>query len=81
MYILIGSGEQTGNCLILPETTQFVTCCPNNNIEWKERVAMKNCAAYANMCNGTYEYHCLIDTYMNKLVEVCAEPKIIHFGK
>lgn len=63
------------------ETIQFVTGCPNNDIEWKEQVAMKNCSAYANMCNGTYVYHCLIDTYMNKLVEVCAEPKIIHFGK
>lgn len=41
---------------------------------------MKNCIAYANMCNGTYEYHCLIDTNFNKLVEVCAERKIIHFG-
>lgn len=58
------------------ETIQFVTGCPNNDIEWKERVAMKNCSAYANMSNGTYEYHCLIDTHMNKLVEVCAEPKL-----
>lgn len=41
---------------------------------------MKNCSAYANMCNGTYEYHCLIDTNINKLVEVCAERKFIHFG-
>lgn len=67
-------------CLIPTETIQSVTRCPNNDIEWKERVAMKNCSAYANMCNGTYVYHCLIDTYMNKLVEVCAKPKIIHFG-
>lgn len=42
---------------------------------------MKNCPEYDNMCNGTYEYHCLIDTHMNKLVEVCEEKKIIHFGK
>lgn len=68
-------------CLIPNETIQFVTSCPNNDIQWKERVAMKNCPEYDNMCNGTYEYHCLIDTHMNKLVEVCEEKKIIHFGK
>lgn len=67
-------------CLIPNETIQFVTSCPNNDIQWKERVAMKNCSEYDNMCNGTYEYHCLIDTHMNKLVEVCEEKKIIHFG-
>lgn len=42
---------------------------------------MKNCLEYDNMCNGIYEYYCLIDIYMNKLVEVCEEKKIIYFGK
>ncbi|XP_065928369.1 uncharacterized protein [Magallana gigas] len=32
------------------------------------------------MCNGTYLYHCLIDTNINELVEVCAERNIIHLG-
>lgn len=68
-------------CLIPNKTVQFVTSCPNNDVEWMERVEMKHCSAYANMCNGTYEYQCLIDTHINKLVEVCAEQKVIHFGK
>lgn len=67
-------------CLIPNKTVQFVTSCPNNDVEWMERVEMKHCSAYANMCNGTYEYQCLIDTHINKLVEVCAEQKVIHFG-
>lgn len=42
---------------------------------------MKNCSAYANMCKGTYMYHCLPDTHNNELVEVCAEEEFIHLGK
>lgn len=42
---------------------------------------MKNCLVYVNMSNGIYEYYCFIDIYMNKLVEVCVELKIIYFGK
>lgn len=41
---------------------------------------MKNCSAYANMCKGTYKYHCLPDTHNNELVEVCAEEEFVHLG-
>lgn len=68
-------------CLIPNETVQNVTSCPNNDIEWRERIVRKNCSAYANMCNGTYEYHCLIEAHINKLFEVCVERKLIHLGK
>lgn len=66
-------------CLIPDKTVQVVDRCPTE-IEWMKAAKKKNCSAYANMCNRTYVYHCLIDTHYNKLFEVCAERNIIHFG-
>lgn len=74
-------GTSSDDCLILNTTSHIVKSCPKNDIEWKERAVMKNCSAYANMCNGTYLYHCLIDIHLNELVEVCAKPMFIHLGK
>lgn len=68
-------------CLIPNKTAQIVKSCPKNDKEWKKRAVMKNCSAYANVCNGTYVYHCLIDIRLNELVEVCAERMFIHLGK
>lgn len=74
-------GTSSEYCLIPNKTVQIVESCPTTEIEWMKEAEKTNCSAYANMCNGTYVYHCLTDTNINELVEVCAERNIIHLGK
>lgn len=69
------------DCLILNIIFYIVKSCFKNDMEWKERVVMKNCLVYVNMCNGIYLYYCLIDIYFNELVEVCVKLMFIYLGK
>lgn len=68
------------NCLIPNKTVQIVQNCPTTDAQWMEAANRKNCSAFANLCNGTYKYHCLIDPNINELVEVCMKQKVIHLG-
>lgn len=67
--------------MIPKKSVKGVKSCPTTEEEWIKAAVMKNCLAYANMCKGTYMYHCLPDTHNNELVEVCAEEEFIHLGK
>lgn len=56
--------------------------CPDSAEKWKEAAARKNCAAYANQCDepDRLVYHCVINTFVNETLEVCAYWKTIHLG-
>lgn len=56
--------------------------CPDSAEKWKEAAARKNCAVYANQCDepGRLEYHCVINTFVNETLEICAYRKTIHLG-
>lgn len=50
--------------------------------KWKEAAARKNCAAYAGQCDepGRLVYHCVINSFANQTLEVCAYSKTIVLG-
>lgn len=66
---------------------KIVTSCPKSKEEWDIAALKKNCsklAAVAKTENCTIkekqpEYHCVFNSLRNKLLEVCADRRII-FG-
>lgn len=66
---------------------KIVTSCPKSKEEWDIAALKKNCsklAAVAKTENCTIkekqpEYHCVFDSLRNKLLENCADKRII-FG-
>lgn len=69
-------------CPVSPSTVQAVDDCPDTMEKWRQAAARKNCSAYANQCDDPerLEYHCVINTFVNETIEVCAYGKIIHLG-
>lgn len=57
--------------------------CPDTEAKWKEAAARKNCAAYASQCSepDRLVYHCVISTYVNQTLEVCAYAQNVLDGK
>lgn len=57
--------------------------CPGSKEEWMKAAARKNCSAYASQCDkpDRFVYHCVINTIVDKKLEVCAYGKEILLGK
>lgn len=70
------------SCSISPETVEVVEKCPEKEEEWTRAAARKNCAAYARYCSNPTEfvYHCVINSYINATLEVCAYKAYIVSG-
>uniref|UniRef100_A0A8W8JKY7 Uncharacterized protein n=1 Tax=Magallana gigas TaxID=29159 RepID=A0A8W8JKY7_MAGGI len=66
-------------CPVSRQTVEDVDDCPDSEEKWKEAAARKNCAAYASQCDepGRLVYHCVINSFANQTLEVCAYSKII----
>lgn len=62
---------------------KIVDICPVSEEEWRQAGARKNCTAFANQCSEPDKlvYHCVIDPYVNQLIEVCAYAQNIVLGK
>lgn len=58
------------------ETIKYVTICPRNEFEQSIRGAIFNCSC-VNNTHANFHYHCVLDEYGNKLIEVCAPSKYI----
>lgn len=71
------------SCHISRSTVQIVEDCPNSEKNWKEAAARKNCVAHASQCSQPerLEYHCVINLFINKTIEVCAYAQNIVLGK
>lgn len=59
-----------------------VESCPRTKEEWKAASERKKCYInkYAKPCyshNCKYEYHCVLNEWINETVEVCAIKKLI----
>lgn len=65
------------------DSVEIVISCPTSKEEWANAARKKNCSRIATKqkCVPAYEfrYHCVINGYRNKMVEVCAPTRII-FG-
>lgn len=61
---------------------EVVENCPDNEVIWKEAATRKNCSAYASQCGEPEKlvYHCVVNTFVNQTLEVCAYGKTIHLG-
>nr|XP_022289735.1 uncharacterized protein LOC111101506 [Crassostrea virginica] len=57
-------------------TAKFVATCPQTQDEWTERSRNKNCKSHNHSCSS-FEYHCVMNTWRNETVEVCAPSSII----
>lgn len=64
-------------------TVEYVDDCPDNEEKWREASARKNCTAYASQCDEPERlvYHCVINSFVNETLEVCAYERIIVLGK
>lgn len=71
------------SCPVSPSTVQIVDDCPASEEKWREAAERKNCVAYASQCDEPKRrvYHCVINEYANKILEVCAYGKIIVLGR
>lgn len=58
-----------------------VDSCPENEHEWADRAAKKNCERYAlkQKCSKPeqFKYHCAVNELENTLIEVCAKEHLI----
>lgn len=84
--ILLGfskiSSADSESCPISRATVKIVDICPVSEEEWRQAAARKNCTAFANQCSEPDKlvYHCVIDPYVNQLIEVCAYAQNIVLG-
>lgn len=64
-------------------TKQYVSSCPQTKTAWDEAAARKNCSAVKQSCTSpdNFVYHCLANSYQNKLIEVCGVRTPITFRK
>lgn len=71
------------SCEVSKLTVQTVDDCPITAEEWRMAAARKNCSAYANQCDEPkrLEYHCVINSFVNQTLEVCAYAQNIGLGK
>lgn len=75
--------NQDRYCQEAVKSVENVEFCPTSKTEWDRAATKKNCSRIAPQQNCVsaekFKYHCVINGYRNKLVEVCAPARII-FG-
>lgn len=74
--------EASDSCSISRYTVQKVENCPESKEKWKEAAARKKCEDYAIFCNEPkrLKYHCVISSFINETLEVCAYTQNIVLG-
>nr|XP_022286410.1 uncharacterized protein LOC111099425 [Crassostrea virginica]XP_022286411.1 uncharacterized protein LOC111099425 [Crassostrea virginica]XP_022286412.1 uncharacterized protein LOC111099425 [Crassostrea virginica] len=70
------AGRNANECKESVATATVVGSCPRNAKEWIERSLKKNCSHIKHTC-FSFEYHCVINTWMNETIEVCARRRNI----
>lgn len=86
IFVLLIKSQQSENRKYCPEavdSVKIVSSCPTTKKEWGIAAQKKNCIriAFLQNCSSVeqFEYHCVINGYRNKTLEVCAPSRII-FG-
>lgn len=74
--------EASDSCSISILTVERVENCPDSEEKWKEAAAKKKCEDYAIFCSEPekFEYHCVISSFINETLEVCAYKQNIVLG-
>lgn len=76
LFYFIFKTQEVNNysCAISNKTVRIVKNCPKYEEKWREAATKMNCTAYADKCSEPkrLEYHCVINTFVNQTLEVCA---------
>ncbi|XP_062584888.1 uncharacterized protein LOC134246517 [Saccostrea cucullata] len=72
--VLMFANYTNGFCPSSLNTMETVKNCPKSKEEWNQRAMLKDCSKFHQSCtdNSTFLYHCLPNTNLQTLVEVCA---------
>lgn len=67
------------SCFQSIPTQNIVESCPEDSTEWIKASDKKQCNRIIHNCSeiDDFQYHCLPNRLLNKLVEVCAPTKVI----
>ncbi|XP_062613149.1 uncharacterized protein LOC134274922 [Saccostrea cucullata] len=60
------------HCAASAQTVENVSCCPENETEWRRAAAEKECWTIEHNCTKSLEYHCVPTEDVGGFVEVCA---------
>ncbi|XP_061169348.1 uncharacterized protein LOC133178639 [Saccostrea echinata] len=71
LLFVIQASTYTDGCVKPSSTVRYVSTCPITAVEWQISSLRKNCSQYSEKCQ--YEYHCLINPFLNATLEVCAQ--------
>ncbi|XP_062597133.1 uncharacterized protein LOC134258595 isoform X2 [Saccostrea cucullata] len=71
------TAENNGACLASIPTISHVSHCPLTIEKWNERASKKRCQDIPQHCSEDFSYHCVINSFRNATIEVCAKPRQI----
>ncbi|XP_062612602.1 uncharacterized protein LOC134274340 [Saccostrea cucullata] len=88
LVILYTAFTRGTRCLTLPNnaceeslrTIAYVSACPTDFKEYQAAAIKKNCRQYNQTCRS-FEYHCVLNDDMTRVIEVCAPWRYIQSGK
>lgn len=63
-------------CIDSVTTVKLVKRCPETQLGWTEAASKKNCGGIPHSC-PSFVYHCLMNTWQNETVEMCAQQRVI----
>ena len=66
----------TDGCIESGLTVKEVQGCPQTREAWEEAATRKNCKGIHNSCSY-FVYHCVMNTWRNETLEVCAPRRLI----
>nr|XP_022289651.1 uncharacterized protein LOC111101452 isoform X3 [Crassostrea virginica] len=69
LMLLAKSFASAGECNGSSAAAKRVDVCPQTEKEWKVAAENKNCKSYCS----SYHYHCVMNTWRNETIEVCAK--------
>ena len=70
---ILGNGD---GCIQSAKTVELVESCPQTWQAWEEAAVRKNCGGIPNSCSS-FVYHCVMNTWRNLTIEVCAPSRNI----
>ncbi|XP_062617411.1 uncharacterized protein LOC134279076 isoform X2 [Saccostrea cucullata] len=71
---VVVDADNPRSCSVSSATVQFVTSCPSTVQDYKKRSEAKGCHYIGQDCTSPdqFNYHCVLNSYGNASLEVCA---------
>lgn len=82
LYVLCWQTSTVGFGPVLKESVTGLEECPGGEEQWREAAKRKDCANFAYNLSKPEEflYHCVINSYLNQTVELCAKEILVFLG-